>query len=93
MSLVGDEHRHGHVVQDGAGDAAEHKLAQARVAVRAHYQEIAAPICDVRQDRVGDVDVARLDLLNLDLDTVAGEMEGDVGARLLAMPERLFAWD
>ena len=88
VSLVCHEHRHGHVVQDGAGDAAEHQLAQARMAVRAHHQKIAAAIRDVRQDDIGDVEIARLDALDLDLDAVAGKMQRDVGARLLAVTER-----
>jgi hypothetical protein len=47
-ALVCHERRHGHVVQDGAGDAPEHELAQARVAVGAHHQKIAAAVGDVR---------------------------------------------
>ena len=63
------------------------------MAVRAHHQKIAAAIRDVRQDDIGDVEVARLDALDLDLDAVAGEMQRDVGARLLAVTERPFPRD
>ena len=34
------QHRHGHCAQHAAGDTAKHELAQTRVAVAAHYDEI-----------------------------------------------------
>jgi hypothetical protein len=60
--LMRHEHRHRRVMQDRARDAAENQLAQARVAVRAHDQQIAGLIGDVREDDVGDVDLPRLEI-------------------------------
>jgi hypothetical protein len=39
------------------------------------------------EQRVADVEVAGLDMLDVDLDAVTGEIERDVGARDVAMAE------
>ena len=58
------------------------------MAVGAHHQKVGALVGELREDRVGDVDVGRVDPLDLDLDPMAGEVQADVSARLLAVAER-----
>ena len=56
------------------------------MAVGAHHQQIGALAGKLREQRVGDVEVARLDPADVDLDAVAGEVQADVGARLSPWP-------
>ena len=67
-------------------DAAEDELAQARMAVAAHDDEIGLAVGRMRQDRVGHVALDRAEPLDLDLQPVAREMLADVGAGDLVAP-------
>jgi hypothetical protein len=59
---------------------AEHEFAQARVAVAAHHHEIGAAVGGVRQERVGDVDATARNTVDIDFQTVPGEVLADIGA-------------
>ena len=72
--LVREQHRHGHVPEDIARHAAEHELAQPRVAEAAHDQRVGTEIGDARQQQVGSADVVGAQRLRLGLDAMLGEM-------------------
>ena len=55
------------------------------MAVETHDQEVAARVRQPRQDGVAFVKVRRGDRVGLGLDAVAGQVQGDVGARLRAV--------
>ena len=50
------QHRHGHVAQDLAGGAAEDELANARVAVATHHDEVGSQVGGAREQDVSDVE-------------------------------------
>jgi len=62
------------------GRAAKHELAQARVAVAAHDDEIGVGIGGVREQRVGDVDVAVVHAIDLHFKSVTREVLAHIGA-------------
>src|SRR5262249_12718322 len=65
---------------------AEDELAQARMAIAAHYEEIGPAVRRMRQERVGDVAPGGDDALDLDLLVVAGEgLPGVVAGELVAL--------
>ena len=78
MTSVRHQHRHRHRAQDAARDAAQDELAQARMAVAAHHDEVGRGVGRVRQDRAHDVAVGRNDPPHLDLETMPGEMLADL---------------
>ena len=70
--------------------APEHEFSRPRrVTVPSHDDKIGLGIRCVRQDGVGDIDIARDNLLELDLETMASEVVGDIGARNLVALARL----
>ena len=48
------QYRYRHVLQQRAGRAAEQQLAETRVAVGAHYEEIGAKVGGPRQQHIAD---------------------------------------
>src|SRR5215469_10755414 len=52
---VRHKHRNGHRAENAAGDTTEHELAQARVTVAAHDNEIGAHVGGTGQDDIGDI--------------------------------------
>ena len=51
---MGHQHRHGHVLEDVPGRAAQDELAYARVPVRAHHDEIGAEVRRPREQHVAE---------------------------------------
>ena len=86
---MGHEDRHGHLLEDLAGHAAQDQLAQARMAVGAHDQQVDVLVCETREQGVADRQVLGIQVLGLDGDAVAGQVERNVGTRLLARLSRL----
>jgi hypothetical protein len=74
------KHRNGHRLQHIAGHAPQNDLVQPGVAIATNHDQRSGNLGDVRQDRVGDVDVGRPDCYDLNLDVMACEMRGDLSA-------------
>ena len=78
--LVRHQHRSGHRLENAPCHATEHKFAQPRVAVAAHDDEIGASIGGVREDHVGDIDVAKHRALDLNFEPVPRKVLRHIGA-------------
>ncbi len=83
---VGEQDRHRHVLQDVGRGATQDELPQARMAVGSHHQKVGPLVGGGREQHVARVEPARGHRLHRHLDTVPGEMGGDVGPRHLAHP-------
>ncbi len=64
---MGEQGRHRHVTQNIAGGAAEGVLANPRVAVGTHDDEVTSLVRDRIEYGIGDRDVGDRDVLDIDL--------------------------
>src|ERR1700691_6707925 len=67
-SLVRHQYGNRHRPENAPRNAAEYEFAQARVPVPAHDHKVGAGIGRVRQQNVGDVDIAKDRALDLDIE-------------------------
>ena len=82
---VREQHRQARALQHGAGDAAEHLFAPARVAEAAHHQQVGDGAAAVFEDGIAGAAPALFDDLDLRLAAVPGQVPRDVGAGRLAV--------
>ena len=93
LTLVRHEDRDGHAAQQRPAGAAQHHLAHPGMAVDAHDDEIGTLVGGARQDHRADIGIRRHIALDRDLDAVAGEPGGRIGARFGAVALRPKPWD
>jgi hypothetical protein len=74
---VRHQHRYRHVIEQGATDPAKQALVQRRVVIGPCYDHVGAEIGGVRQQDIGDRDVAARALLGLRLDPVPPQVADD----------------
>src|SRR5689334_4995207 len=80
QGLMRHQHRTGEVVQDILGGAAENILAQARMAIGPHDDEVAAIVIGAAQQGVARVIAGGGNACSFHLDAMAGQGFGEVSA-------------
>ena len=84
-SSMRHQDRQRHAFEDRARHPAEHQLADPRMAVSAHHEQIGTQISGARQEHVGDLDTAGNGRFDMRIDAVASQIKRDVGARNVAV--------
>ena len=81
IPLVRHQDRNSHCIQDSPCGSAEHKFAQARMAIAAHDDHVGIQVGRGLQDRISNILIVGHDTLEVDLEVMACEMLRYVRAR------------
>jgi hypothetical protein len=90
---MGDEERHGRVMQHVIGNASEEPFAQARMPVTAHHDEVGIQALGFRRQCRRDVAISDLGAVQLAIDSVVVEMRDRIGAEQRVLLDRIVVAD